>query len=91
VVTLAGLVVDNSNLASCFGAEGVLGGSISYTTGGEGCDGGRFTIGGSLDLVKGPIEGAVQGTSSGMCRNTGCSAGGVEVAGPGGDKGGNQT
>ena len=93
MITAAGLVVYDGDEAGRAGAEGVLGGGIGYTAGGQRGDSGRGTVGAAFHLVEWAGVGAVQGSSGAVRGDTGRAAGLVEVAGPSGDKGacGNKT
>ena len=87
VITAAGLVVNDRNEAGRPSAEGVLGGGIGDTTGGQWRDGGRGTVRAASHLVERTAVGAVQGASGAVRGDAGRAARGVEVAGPSGDKG----
>lgn len=87
MITAAGLIVYNGDEASRAGAEGVLGGGISDTTGGQWRDGGRGTVGAALYLVEWASVSAVQGTGGAMSGDARCAAGGVNVTWPSSDEG----
>lgn len=87
VVIAAGLVVNDGDKTGCAGAEGVLGGGVGDTTGGQGPDVGRGTVRATLHLVQRAAVATVEGTGGTVCGDTGRAAGGVDVAGPRGDEG----
>jgi hypothetical protein len=87
VIAAAGLVVNDGDEAGCAGAEGVLGGGIRNTAGGQRRDVGRGIVGAALHLIERASEGAVQCTSSAVRRDARCAAGGVEVTWSSGHKG----
>ena len=88
VITATGLVVNDRDDAGRLGTEAVLGGGVGDTASRQRCNVGRCIVGATLHLVEDAAVTVVQSASGAVRGDARSAAGGVDVAGPSGDKGG---